>query len=82
MPKPVESSSNTMVVRFKTDNSLTSKGFRATYTKSSLPPVVVPSTTKPPPTATPRPTSRTTPSPTSPGKFSLQTYIFSLVFLK
>ncbi|XP_029285789.1 tolloid-like protein 2 [Cottoperca gobio] len=52
MPKPMESSGNTMVVRFKTDNSMTSKGFTATYTKSSLPPVVTPT----PPSSTPRPT--------------------------
>uniref|UniRef100_A0A3B4YSD3 Zgc:154142 n=1 Tax=Seriola lalandi dorsalis TaxID=1841481 RepID=A0A3B4YSD3_SERLL len=69
MPKPVESSGNTMVVRFKSDSSLTSKGFKATYTKSSLPPVVVPTTTKPTPTstATPRPTTQTRPPPTSSG---------------
>ncbi|XP_062243272.1 ovochymase-2 [Platichthys flesus] len=66
MPKPVLSSSNTMVVRFKSDNSLTSKGFKATYTKSSLP--HVPTTTKPPPTATPKPTTArpTTLRPTTP----------------
>uniref|UniRef100_A0A3B4ZMZ4 Zgc:154142 n=1 Tax=Stegastes partitus TaxID=144197 RepID=A0A3B4ZMZ4_9TELE len=62
MPKPVESSSNTMVVRFKSDNSMTSKGFSATYTKSSLPPVVIPTTT---PATTPRPTTRTTTPPTT-----------------
>ncbi|XP_071359853.1 ovochymase-2 [Trachinotus anak] len=69
MPKPVESSGNTMVVRFKSDNSLTSKGFKATYTKSSLPPVVTPTTTKPTPTATttPKPTTQTSPPPTSSG---------------
>ncbi|KAM4603345.1 ovochymase-2 [Polymixia lowei] len=48
LPGPVESSGNTMVVRFKTDSSLTSKGFSATYTKSSLPPVVIPTTTTTP----------------------------------
>uniref|UniRef100_A0A3Q1C976 Ovochymase 2 n=1 Tax=Amphiprion ocellaris TaxID=80972 RepID=A0A3Q1C976_AMPOC len=64
MPKPVESSSNTMVVRFKSDNSLTSKGFSATYTKSSLPPVVIPTTTPP---TTPRPTTQTTRPPTTTG---------------
>uniref|UniRef100_A0A3Q2VHF8 Zgc:154142 n=1 Tax=Haplochromis burtoni TaxID=8153 RepID=A0A3Q2VHF8_HAPBU len=52
MPKPLEISSNTMVVRFKSDNSLTSKGFSATYTKSSLPPVVVTTTTTAPTTQT------------------------------
>uniref|UniRef100_A0A3B4TUR0 Zgc:154142 n=1 Tax=Seriola dumerili TaxID=41447 RepID=A0A3B4TUR0_SERDU len=67
MPKPVESSGNTMVVRFKSDSSLTSKGFKATYTKSSLPPVVVPTTTKPTPTSTARPTTQTRPPPTSSG---------------
>lgn len=67
-PKPVMSSSNTMVVRFKSDQRLTSKGFTAIYTKSSLPPVVVPTTTKPTPTATTRPTTQTAPPPTSPGK--------------
>ncbi|XP_056264194.1 cubilin [Pseudoliparis swirei] len=60
MPKPVESSGNTMVVRFKSDSDLTSKGFSAIYTKSSLPPVV---TTTPKPTTTPTPT--TTPKPTT-----------------
>lgn len=73
MPKPVESGRNTMVVRFKSDNTLTSKGFRATFTKSSLPPVVVPTTTKP--TTTARPTTETTPpsTSTSSGKRSDQT---------
>ncbi|KAF7655501.1 hypothetical protein LDENG_00055110 [Lucifuga dentata] len=56
IPKPVESSGSSMVVRFKTDNSLTSKGFSATYTKSSLPPVVIPTTTKPT-TQTPKPST-------------------------
>ncbi|XP_051241548.1 ovochymase-2 [Dicentrarchus labrax] len=63
MPKPIESTGNTMVVRFKSDNTLTSKGFKATYTKSSLPPVVVPTTVKP--TTTSRPTTQTSPPPTS-----------------
>ncbi|MEQ2258954.1 hypothetical protein XENORESO_004910 [Xenotaenia resolanae] len=58
VPKPVESSGNTMVVRFKSDNSLTSKGFQATYTKSSLPPVAIPTTTTAPAT-----TSTKTPTP-------------------
>ncbi|XP_040002652.1 ovochymase-2 [Xiphias gladius] len=67
MPKPMESSSNTMVVLFKSDNMVTSKGFKATYTKTSLPPVVIPTTTKPTPTATARPTTQTPPPPTSSG---------------
>ncbi|XP_034543236.1 ovochymase-2 [Notolabrus celidotus] len=73
MPKPVESSSNTMVVRFKSDNTLTSKGFKATFTKSSLPPVVVPTTTAKPtttmkPITTNKPTSKPIPvtTPTIP----------------
>ncbi|XP_007562022.2 ovochymase-2 [Poecilia formosa] len=61
VPNPVESTSNTMVVRFKSDNSLTSKGFQATFTKSSLPPVITPTTTKAPSTTT----TKTTPPPTS-----------------
>uniref|UniRef100_A0A667YG15 Zgc:154142 n=1 Tax=Myripristis murdjan TaxID=586833 RepID=A0A667YG15_9TELE len=64
IPKPVESSSNTMVVRFKTDATLTSKGFSATYTKSSLPPVVIPTTTTPRPNAT---TTATTAAPLESG---------------
>ncbi|KAM4595755.1 ovochymase-2 [Fundulus diaphanus] len=63
VPKPVESSRNTMVVRFKSDGSLTSKGFQATYTKFSLPPVVVPTTTAAPATAS----TQTTPPPTTSG---------------
>ncbi|XP_071378637.1 cubilin [Centroberyx affinis] len=80
LPNPVESSSNTMVLRFKTDATLTSKGFSATYTKSSLPPVVIPTTPRPTttrpittprptttrPITTPRPTIRPTPSQTPP----------------
>ncbi|XP_068614175.1 ovochymase-2-like [Brachionichthys hirsutus] len=58
MPKPLESSGNTIVVRFRSDSTLTSNGFKATFTKSSLPPVVVP-------TAAPTPIQ--TPAPTSPG---------------
>uniref|UniRef100_A0A8C5G6K9 Ovochymase-2-like n=1 Tax=Gouania willdenowi TaxID=441366 RepID=A0A8C5G6K9_GOUWI len=46
---PMESIGNTMVVRFKSDNTLTSKGFSAIYTKSSLPPP----TTTTQPTTTP-----------------------------
>ncbi|KAL3996601.1 hypothetical protein ACER0C_009257 [Sarotherodon galilaeus] len=61
MPTPLEISSNTMVVRFKSDNSLTSKGFSATYTKSSLPPVVVTTTT------TTAPTTQTLPPATTSG---------------
>ncbi|XP_010795702.1 tolloid-like protein 2 [Notothenia coriiceps] len=59
MPKPVQTSGNTMVLRFKTDNSLTSKGFRATFTKSSLPPVST-TTTKPSTTTTQTPPPSTT----------------------
>ncbi|KAM7394398.1 hypothetical protein PAMP_021203 [Pampus punctatissimus] len=59
MPKPIESTSNTMTVRFKTDSTLTSKGFIATYTKSSIPPVIV--------TTTPRPTIQTQPPSTTSG---------------
>ncbi|KAM4583584.1 LOW QUALITY PROTEIN: ovochymase-2 [Odontesthes bonariensis] len=64
MPKPLESSGNAMVVRFKSDNRLTSKGFSATYTKSSLPPVVIPTTTT---TVTPRPTTQNPPPSTTSG---------------
>lgn len=61
MPKPVESEGNTMVVRFKSDSTLSSTGFTATFTKSSLPPVVIPTTTpRPVTTARPSPTTRTT----------------------
>ncbi|XP_059189819.1 ovochymase-2 [Centropristis striata] len=67
-PKPVESSGNTMVVRFKSDNTLTSKGFRATFTKSSLPPVVPSTTTaRPTSTSTARPTIQTSAPSTTPG---------------
>ncbi|KAF3852521.1 hypothetical protein F7725_005876 [Dissostichus mawsoni] len=59
--QPVETSGNTMVLRFKTDNTLTSKGFRATFTKSSLPPV---STTPKPSTTT---TTQTPPPSTTSG---------------
>ncbi|KAI9525572.1 hypothetical protein NQZ68_006121 [Dissostichus eleginoides] len=62
MPKPVVTSGNTMVLRFKTDNTLTSKGFRATFTKSSLPPV---STTTPKPSTTT--TTQTAPPSTTSG---------------
>ncbi|KAF7223607.1 tolloid-like protein 2 [Nothobranchius furzeri] len=78
MPKPVESFGNTMVVRFKSDNRLNSKGFKATYTKSSLPPVVIPTTTTTTTTTTtvtttttttvtPRPTTHTPTPSTTPG---------------
>ncbi|KAK0137505.1 Cubilin [Merluccius polli] len=76
LPRPLESSGRTMTVRFRTDATLTSKGFSATYTKSSLPPVVVTTTARPvttptanlttAPTTTARPTSAdppTTPYP-------------------
>ncbi|CAL8331735.1 unnamed protein product [Lota lota] len=52
LPKPLESSGSTMSLRFRTDATLTSRGFSATYTKSSLPPVVIPTTT-PRPVTTP-----------------------------
>uniref|UniRef100_A0A8C6WR19 Zgc:154142 n=1 Tax=Neogobius melanostomus TaxID=47308 RepID=A0A8C6WR19_9GOBI len=61
MPKPVESVGNTMVVRFKSDSTLSSKGFTATFTKSSLPPVVVPTTTPKPATTTTTTTTTTQP---------------------
>ncbi|KAL2098056.1 hypothetical protein ACEWY4_007263 [Coilia grayii] len=38
-PPPVVSSSNTMVVRFKTDASQSAEGFRALYTLASDPPI-------------------------------------------
>ncbi|XP_053711283.1 tolloid-like protein 1 [Synchiropus splendidus] len=60
VPKPLVSDTNTMTVRFKSDSSLTSRGFTATYQKSSLPPVVIPTTTKPPATTTTRPTTAST----------------------
>ncbi|XP_019899333.2 ovochymase-2 isoform X2 [Esox lucius] len=55
-PGRVDSSGNTMVVRFKTDSTLTSKGFNATYTKTGLlsttiKPTARPTTTKPMTTA-------------------------------
>uniref|UniRef100_A0A672HRX5 Zgc:154142 n=1 Tax=Salarias fasciatus TaxID=181472 RepID=A0A672HRX5_SALFA len=65
-PQTVESSRNTMVVRFKSDNTLTSKGFSATYTKSSLPPL----TTTPKPTTTT--TRTTTPRPTTGGPIIIE----------
>ncbi|XP_054634056.1 ovochymase-2 [Dunckerocampus dactyliophorus] len=61
MPKPVESSSNTMIVRFKSDSTGSSRGFTATYTKSSLPPIV----TTMRPTTTSKPTTQTLPPTTS-----------------
>ncbi|XP_057698672.1 ovochymase [Corythoichthys intestinalis] len=63
LPKPVESSTNTMIVRFRSDSTQNSRGFRATFTKSSLPPIVLPTTVKP--TTTPEPTTPTLP-PTTP----------------
>ncbi|XP_056135753.1 ovochymase [Lampris incognitus] len=68
-PNPVESSSNTMVVRFKSDTTLTSKGFNATYTKMSPPPVVSSTTVTTPRPSTSKPimttstTSQTTRGP-------------------
>uniref|UniRef100_A0A3P8X1I7 Zgc:154142 n=1 Tax=Cynoglossus semilaevis TaxID=244447 RepID=A0A3P8X1I7_CYNSE len=66
-PNPLESSRNTMVVRFKSDEAKTSKGFSATFTKTSLPPVVVSTTTKPTTTikTTVRPVTQTTIPPTT-----------------
>ncbi|XP_061582482.1 ovochymase-2 [Cololabis saira] len=64
MPKPVESKGHAMVVRFKSDCNLTSRGFSATYTKSSLAPVIIPTTTA---TVTARSTPQTPLSPTTPG---------------
>ncbi|XP_058497545.1 ovochymase-2 [Solea solea] len=61
MPKPVESSGNSMVVRFKSNDRLTSKGFNATYTKTSY------TTTNPTPTSRPNATTQTTSFPTSTG---------------
>uniref|UniRef100_A0A673XEJ4 Zgc:154142 n=1 Tax=Salmo trutta TaxID=8032 RepID=A0A673XEJ4_SALTR len=49
-PGRVDSSGNTMVVRFKTDATLTSKGFSATFTKTSLIPTTVKPTTMMPTT--------------------------------
>ncbi|CAL1601098.1 unnamed protein product [Knipowitschia caucasica] len=52
LPKPVQTvMSNTMVVRFKSDSTLSSKGFTATFTKSRLPPPVIPTTTAKPSTS-------------------------------
>ncbi|KAI4884471.1 hypothetical protein NFI96_001277, partial [Prochilodus magdalenae] len=50
VPKPVVSSSNEMVVRFKSDSGETAKGFSAVYTVASAPAV----------TSTARPTTTTT----------------------
>ncbi|KAJ3614596.1 hypothetical protein NHX12_018167 [Muraenolepis orangiensis] len=47
LPRPLESSGSTMALRFRSDATLTSKGFSATYTKDSLPPVVPPTTPQP-----------------------------------
>ncbi|XP_038837825.1 ovochymase-2-like [Salvelinus namaycush] len=49
-PGRVDSSGNTMVVRFKTDATLTSKGFSATFTKTGLIPTTVKPTTMMPTT--------------------------------
>lgn len=61
VPKPVLSSSNEMVVRFKSNSNDNAKGFSAVYTVSSSPPVTS-TTTKPATTITNKPT--TTPEPT------------------
>lgn len=67
VPAPVLSSGSSMVVRFKSDSSGSAKGFSATYTLASAPPV-----TTTPPTTTAGPTINT-PAPEdsgcgSPGK--------------
>lgn len=46
-PKPVESSDNTMVVRFKSDHRLTSKGFSASFTSFSPTPATTTTTNQP-----------------------------------
>ncbi|KAJ8281431.1 hypothetical protein GJAV_G00067600 [Gymnothorax javanicus] len=56
IPKPVVSSGNTLVVRFKTDHSLSATGFRATYRLAN---------SKPVPITTPQ-TSTSTAKPTAP----------------
>ncbi|XP_076583741.1 ovochymase-2 [Chaetodon auriga] len=58
IPDPVESSGNTMVVRFQSDNTLTSKGFSANYTSGSFP--TSPTTQAPTPPTTQAPTPPTT----------------------
>uniref|UniRef100_A0A673NE00 Ovochymase 2 n=1 Tax=Sinocyclocheilus rhinocerous TaxID=307959 RepID=A0A673NE00_9TELE len=45
LPAPVLSSGSSMVVRFKSDSSGTAKGFSATYTVASAPPVTTTPTT-------------------------------------
>ncbi|XP_037394313.1 ovochymase-2 isoform X2 [Pygocentrus nattereri] len=60
MPEPVVSSSNEMVVRFKSDSGQTAKGFSAVYTVVTDPPVTSTTTT----TSTTQ-TNTTTPSITS-----------------
>ncbi|KAM3623175.1 uncharacterized protein V6R79_007971 [Siganus canaliculatus] len=62
LPTALESTGNSMVVRFKSDQIYNSKGFKATFTKSSLPPI----TTTPGPVPTTVPTTTpTTPDPTT-----------------
>ncbi|KAM9314851.1 LOW QUALITY PROTEIN: ovochymase-2 [Pholidichthys leucotaenia] len=53
-PTVVNSIYNTMVVRFKSDSSMTSKGFSATYSKASIPTTTAPiiTTQSPAPPAT------------------------------
>ncbi|KAL7877112.1 hypothetical protein SRHO_G00037550 [Serrasalmus rhombeus] len=60
MPEPVVSSSNEMVVRFKSDSGQTAKGFSAVYTVVTDPPITSTTTT----TSTTQ-TNTTTPSITS-----------------
>uniref|UniRef100_A0A8C1YT96 Zgc:154142 n=1 Tax=Cyprinus carpio TaxID=7962 RepID=A0A8C1YT96_CYPCA len=79
LPAPVLSSGSSMVVRFKSDSSGTAKGFSATYTVASAPPVTTtPTTTTKITTAGPTlttPVQTQTPAPEdsgcgSPGKQS------------
>lgn len=62
VPKPVLSSNNEMVVRFKSDSSHNAKGFSAVYTVASAPAITTTTTTKPITTTSTRPS--TTPEPT------------------
>lgn len=66
MPKPLTSDFNTMVVRFKSDHTLTSQGFKATYSK------LIQTTVAPAP-ATTATTKPTTDIPTTNGKQHIYT---------
>lgn len=55
VPDPVESSGNTMVVRFRSDHRLVSTGFKANYSR------LVPTPTTPQPPTPPPPPATTTP---------------------